>query len=317
MEVFKNRVTKNMIPDILNSAEFQKYGSVAVNYDFNETKIKMDEAIKAFNIIAGESLFMQSPYRLDDSAQFMISYTSRTPSEAKVSFEDFDYFDALEDVKRSGEPAEIKCSIKIQNIVARNAVKMGLVAEKTANGVNVRVKGPGSLYRKIAESLSKKETQFIAPKKLLTINTARVYCSMLRRDFYNKSTAVSAGPNTCIYFGYETKRIVFQNKLTDLIFEESHRDDEKIASVLQDIEAIVSKMFPDDVLVHLHPEEIASSVYENDPDWKTGGYESEEAYELAWSDVKPGHVAEDVAPFAFNKQTGEFTIPVPDEDDDF
>jgi len=282
---FNKVVTKDLIIELLNNPESQRYGSTGIIYDDISTLNLMEIAIKSFNTIAGRDVYMHKPYRLEEGVEYVVSYLEKTTSGPLLTYWDVNYMSALDKIKQDYKNVSLEVNVKMTGIIAREAKKKGgLISENTDTGIMIRVKGASSLYAKITQSLIKKEYCFKANKKELTTNTARVYCSMLKRDFFNKCTTASSGEDTVIYFGYETADVVFENKLIDLIFEHTklNYDRSKNKTVLELIKTVPR------IPINSEPEYLMKSVYaESEPEddeeelpiYKEYGYDTQEEYD--------------------------------------
>ncbi len=200
-------VKQSDIVGFLNDRENQKLGSVAVNYDELETKERMLRAITAFNIIAGVNVFNQIPYTQDDDAQYMVCYTENTPCGAMLTEEDVDYMDKVDWCVETGETVYIKTHIKMTPMVARHAKKSGLVSEYNPESgvVMIRKKGVNSIFKTIEAEMKSGEKRFFRESKdILPMRTARVYCSMLKKEHYIGIRAVSSGNDVVIWFDRPT-----------------------------------------------------------------------------------------------------------------
>lgn len=201
-EIIKN-ISKSDILEILNDNDQQTYGGRFVNFTNIEAKTEMQKAINLFNIIAGEDVFSFIENKQEAiKAQYILRYHTRVKAGNLLKEEDLGFYLKLQYCADTSENVSIKVNPKLTPIVAREAKKMKLASEYNAieNIVYVRVKGSGSMHKKIMKCLGEGDSYFEAPLEELTIQTARVYASMINKITPYKTRAVASGDTTVIFF---------------------------------------------------------------------------------------------------------------------
>lgn len=196
-------IKKEDVLDILNSSEYQKFGSVPVNYSDVAAKLEMEKAIKIFNVIVGEDVFSQIANRMEGvDADYLLRYSTKIKAGEILSSDDLNWSEALQYCANTEENVSLQVNVKITPIVRREAKKMNLVTDYNVNEnkIYVRVKGSGSLQKRILASLQNGDSFFEATTDELTIQTARVYCSMMSKNTSYRTKAVMSGDTTVIFF---------------------------------------------------------------------------------------------------------------------
>lgn len=268
-EIIKT-ISKNDILEILNDKIQQTYGGHFVNFTDIETKTEMQKAINLFNVIAGEDVYScieNKQHSVD--GQYILRYHSRIIAGELLTFEDLDFYDKLKYCSDTSENVSIKVNPKLVPIVAREAKKMKLASDynATENILCVRIKGSGSMHKKIMECMQEGNSYFEAPIEELTIQTARVYASMINKITPYKTKAVSAGNTTVIFF----VPCPIEELICDIkskIYNIGLFDDKSSFYKVRDYVEVLHQKFTIEKI----------SAMEVTPEWKQKGFQSEQDY---------------------------------------
>jgi len=149
---------------------------------------------------------------------------------------------------------------KLVPLVHRKAKKLGLVSnyDSITNTVSVRVKGPGSVYAQLMASFLEGGDYFEENRDVMPLKTARVYCSMIKKETAQKMKAVQSGDSTVIFFNskFPQKEILCEIKNQILVLQNGGH-----ASEMQELKEFIE---------NVHNYQV--------PEWKVLGFPSFKDY---------------------------------------